>query len=201
MLSSRRSSTSSTRSSMSDINNLSKNKKDTLTIRRESISEETASTKVSLADKSESLTKENNPQQVENCASFLEEAANRSFDKPGENKDKSKSPSSTNRPNSTTTTTASCTTSNNSGYRTKSTDYFKTNPITNYFNYNREVSSKLMDQQLENESEWVKSQFKKFNIGICTVDIIDFKALNLFKGTYISLKNIFLSIVYRLVLK
>jgi hypothetical protein len=75
----------------------------------------------------------------------------------------------------------------------KRNDFYVTNNITRYFGYNREVRGQLMDQKLIHDSDWIKSQYEKFGICGCTVDITDFKTLNLFKAIEPEKKELLLS--------
>jgi len=69
-----------------------------------------------------------------------------------------------------------------SSNKLKPSDFFVTNPITNYFNYNKEVNDQLLEQHLMIENEWAKAQFEKHNISHCTVTLFDLKSLDLPKS-------------------
>lgn len=61
-------------------------------------------------------------------------------------------------------------------------DFFITNPITNYFNYNKEASGQFTEQHLADWNEWTRCQFEKHKIEKCTVGLFDLGNLDFLKS-------------------
>lgn len=67
-------------------------------------------------------------------------------------------------------------------------DIYGVNYITHHFNYNtEEATKKTLDQKLMDDDEFVRNAFLTYKLKPCTVTMVNFVSLDIFKVTYITL--------------